>query len=46
MKFLADECCDADMIASLRADGHDILYIMEFKNVLPRDEEAEHDANN
>lgn len=31
MKFLADECCDADMIASLRADGHDVLYIMEFK---------------
>lgn len=31
MKFLADECCDADTIASLRADGHDVLYIMEFK---------------
>lgn len=31
MKFLADECCDADMIASLREGGHDILYITEFK---------------
>lgn len=31
MKFLADECCDADIVASLRADGHDVLYIMEFK---------------
>ena len=28
MKFLADECCDADMIVSLREDGHDILYII------------------
>ena len=35
MKFLADECCDADMIASLRADGHDVLYIMEFKTINP-----------
>lgn len=31
MKFLADECCDADMIASLRADGHDVVYVMEIK---------------
>ncbi|MBS1259344.1 MAG: hypothetical protein MAG551_02414 [Candidatus Scalindua arabica] len=31
MKFLADECCDADMIDSLREDGHDILYITESK---------------
>lgn len=30
MKFLADECCDANMIASLRSDGHDVLYITEF----------------
>ncbi len=31
MKFLADGCCDADMIVSLREDSHDILYITEFK---------------
>lgn len=31
MKFLADEYCDADMIASLRADGHDVVYVMEIK---------------
>jgi predicted nuclease of predicted toxin-antitoxin system len=31
MKFLADECCDADMVVSLREDGHDILYITESK---------------
>ena len=31
MKFLADECCDADMIVSLREDGHDIVYITESK---------------
>ncbi len=31
MKFLADECCDAEMVVSLRADGHDVLYITESK---------------
>ena len=31
MKFLADECCDAEMVVSLREDGHDILYITESK---------------
>ena len=25
MKFLADECCDTGLIASLRSDGHDVL---------------------
>lgn len=29
MKFLADECCDAGIVSSLRNDGHDVLYIME-----------------
>lgn len=29
MKFLADECCDAGIVSSLRKDGHDVLYIME-----------------
>ena len=29
MKFLADECCDAGLVAALRSDGHDVLYAME-----------------
>ncbi|MFN0313977.1 MAG: DUF5615 family PIN-like protein [Burkholderiales bacterium] len=29
MRFVADECCDAGMVASLRSDGHDIIYISE-----------------
>ena len=28
MKFLADECCDTGLVASLRDDGHDVLYIL------------------
>ncbi len=31
MKFLADECFDASTVASLRSDGHDVLYVMEFQ---------------
>ena len=31
MKFLADECCDAGLVESLRNNGHDVLYIMEEK---------------
>jgi predicted nuclease of predicted toxin-antitoxin system len=31
LKFLADECCDAGLVASLRNNGHDVLYIMEEK---------------
>ena len=31
LKFLADECCDAGMVAALRAAGHDIHYILENK---------------
>ncbi len=31
MKSLADECCDAEVVVSLREDGHDILYITESK---------------
>jgi predicted nuclease of predicted toxin-antitoxin system len=31
VKFLADECCDAGLVESLRNDGHDVLYIMEEK---------------
>ena len=29
MKLLADECCDAGLVAALRADGHDVLYALE-----------------
>ena len=29
MKFLADECCDAPLVESLRNDGHDVLYQLE-----------------
>ena len=31
MKFLADECCDTGLVASLRKDGHDVLYVTEKK---------------
>ena len=29
MKLLADECCDAALVETLRADGHDVLYVFE-----------------
>ena len=29
MKFTADECCDALLVAGLRGDGHDVWYAME-----------------
>lgn len=29
MNFLADECCDALLVAGLRSDGHDVLYVKE-----------------
>lgn len=29
MKFLADECCDAGLVASLRDFGHDVTYVIE-----------------
>jgi len=29
LKFLADECCDTELVASLRSDGHDVLYELE-----------------
>jgi len=31
LKFLADECCDTGLVASLREDGHDVLYVSENK---------------
>jgi predicted nuclease of predicted toxin-antitoxin system len=30
MRFLADECCDVALVQELRADGHNVLYAMEF----------------
>jgi predicted nuclease of predicted toxin-antitoxin system len=29
MRLLADECCEASMVAALRADGHDIVFVIE-----------------
>ena len=29
MRFLADECCDAGLVMSLRGDGHDVSYVLE-----------------
>ena len=29
MNFLADECCDAPIVAGLRDDGHDVLWASE-----------------
>ena len=29
MKFAADECCDAVLVAGLRDDGHDVWYARE-----------------
>jgi predicted nuclease of predicted toxin-antitoxin system len=31
LKFLADECCDAGPVASLRNTGHDVLYVPELE---------------
>jgi predicted nuclease of predicted toxin-antitoxin system len=30
VKFLADECRDALLVAGLRQEGHDVLYVMEY----------------
>lgn len=29
MRILADECCDARIVAALRADGHDVLFVAD-----------------
>ncbi len=31
MRFLADECCDARLVSSLRSAGHDAIYMKEFR---------------
>jgi len=38
LRFLADECCDAGLVASLREAGHDVLYIPEKDPGLSDDE--------
>lgn len=30
MRFLADECCTAELVEHLRNDGHDVLYVLEY----------------
>ena len=45
MKFLADECCDTELVTSLRDDGHDVLYVLE-KKAGVTDEEVLFDAYN
>lgn len=29
MKFFADECCDAELVAALRNEGYDVVYAAE-----------------
>jgi predicted nuclease of predicted toxin-antitoxin system len=29
VRFLADECCAEGLVNALRADGHDVLYVLE-----------------
>jgi len=38
LRFLADECCDTGLVASLREDGHDVLYVLERKPGVSDDE--------
>jgi predicted nuclease of predicted toxin-antitoxin system len=38
VKFLADECCDAGIVASLRAAGHDVSYVPERQASITDDE--------
>ena len=45
MKFLADECCDNGLVTFLRANGHDVFYVLE-KRKGATDEEILTDAYN
>jgi predicted nuclease of predicted toxin-antitoxin system len=38
LKLLADECCDAGIVASLRKDGHDVSYVPEKRAGITDDE--------
>ncbi len=31
MKLLADECCDSALVSFLRKEGHDVLYVTEYR---------------
>jgi predicted nuclease of predicted toxin-antitoxin system len=37
VRFLADECCDEGLVRALRADGHDVLYVLEAMRGAPDD---------
>ncbi len=41
MRFLANECCDAGIVTSLRASGHDVVYVPERQAGLSDDEVAQ-----
>jgi len=38
LKFLADECCDTEIVSSLRENGHDVIYVLERKPGVSDDE--------
>jgi predicted nuclease of predicted toxin-antitoxin system len=38
LKFLADECCDIGLVASLRNEGYDVSYVLENKAGISDDE--------
>ena len=38
MKFFVDECCNKGLVASLRENGHDVLYATEEKTGATDDE--------
>jgi len=38
LRFLADECCDADLVSRLREDGHEVVYVLECKPGISDDE--------
>jgi len=29
VRFLADECCSANLVRQMRDDGHDVFYVKE-----------------
>jgi hypothetical protein len=31
VKFVADECYDAKLVSSLRSNGHEVVYVKEFR---------------
>ncbi len=45
MRFLADECCDTELVSILRKEGHDIIHVSEETTGIP-DEKILNDAYN